>query len=196
MRCSSSVESRYNHSSSPNRRPETRPSQILNVESFIFQNGASAQHMYTHTHILSLLFGGAPESSLKTQQTLHLLLPLRTQQHGGPIQRNYCLCLWVCVFVNMWALCCVLRLDITAWKNQPYLKVIIPFWEQSLLWGGYWGSRIVERERAECSQVAGSKASDTQAETECFNGTLLLKENKKPLLLNYPIHKMLHIYAR
>jgi len=66
MRCCSSVESRYSHSSSPNRRPETRPSQILNVESFIFQTGASARH----THILSLLFGGAPEITVSLKETL------------------------------------------------------------------------------------------------------------------------------
>ncbi len=137
MRCCSSVESRYSHSSSPNRRSETWPSQILSAKSF---NISERSRYPTHKHTLSLLFGGAAESPLKTQQTLHLLLSLRTQLHGGAIQQNYCLCVCACVFVYMWTLCCVLRFDITAWKNHPHLKVIIPFWEQSLVRGGYWES--------------------------------------------------------
>lgn len=97
MRCCSSVESRYSHSSSPSRRAETWPSQILSAKSFIFQNGAVTPHVRTHTHTISQLFGGAAESPLKTQQTLHLLLSLRTQLHGGAIQQNYCLCVCACV---------------------------------------------------------------------------------------------------
>lgn len=187
MRCCSSVESRYSHSSSPNRRPETWPSQILSAKSFIFQNGA-----LPYTHTLSLLFGGAAESPLKTQQTLHLLLSLRTQLHGGAIQQNYCLCFCVCVFVYMWTLCCVLLFDITAWKNHTLLKVIIPFWEQSLVQGGYWGSGTAESSLNTVEWLAPQLQTPELKQNAwmepCCSG--------RARNLNYPVQKTPHIYAR
>lgn len=138
MRCCSSAESRYSHSSSPNRRPETRPSQILNVESFIFQNGASAQHVYTHTHTHRCTFIAFWRGSWKLSKNSTNTSPATSFEDSAAWWGHsaellfMCLCVWV--FVYMWTLCCVLRLDITAWKNHPHLKVIIPFWEQSLGW--------------------------------------------------------------
>lgn len=187
MRCCSSVESRYSHSSSPNRRPETWPSQILSAKSFIFQKGAVTPH--THTHTFAAVWRGCwkpSKNSTNTSPATFLEDSAAWWSHSAEL---LFMCLCVCVFVYMWTLCCVLRFDITEWKNHPHLKVIIPFWEQ---FSAGWVLREWDcRELAECRRVAGSTASDARVEAECLNGALLLGGSKKPEL---PCPKKRHTF--
>lgn len=176
VRCCSSVESRYSHSSSPNRRSETWPSQILSAKSF---NIPERSRYPTHKHTLSLLFGGAAESPLKTQQSLHLLLSLRTQLHGGAIQQNYCLCVCACVSL------CTCERFAAFWHNSMEKSLALKS-DYSVLRAEFSAGWILRewdcKELAECRWVAGSTASDARVEAECVNGALLLGESKKPEL--------------
>lgn len=188
MRCCSSVESRYSHSSSPNRRPETWPSQILSAKSFIFQNGA----VTLHTHTFTAVWRGCwkpSKNSTNTSPATFLEDSAAWWSHSAEL---LFMCLCVCVFVYMWTLCCVLRFDITAWKNHTLLKVIIPFWEQSLVQGGYWGSGTAESSLNAVEWLAPQLQTPELKQNAwmepCCSG--------RARNLNYPVQKMPHIYAR
>ncbi len=92
----------------------------------------------------------------------------------------------LCVHVNA-----LLRsaFDITAWKNHLHLKVIIPFWEQSLVRGGYWESGTAKSSLNAIEWLAPQLQTPELKQNAwmepCCSG--------KARNLNYPVQKTPHI---